>query len=1179
VIDRKGFIEPLERRMLLSASLVKDLNTGPGILPSVWDIENAGTITFLSAEETTAGWELYKSDGTPGGTTLVKDVRPGQDNSQPGWLTAVGNGVVFFSADDGVNGIELWKSDGTEAGTVLLKDINPGAAASSPGNLVNINGTLFFTATTVAGGNELWKSDGTTAGTVQVKDIYSGNTGSVPSQLINNNGTLFFRATTSASGAELWKSNGTDAGTVQVKELYNNNNSGMANVPMTVLNGYVYFAGTTSTSGTELWKSDGTDLGTTMVAELTASSSSTSLSNLKTSGTQVFFQVGNGTTGLYRTDGATTSKIAETPFGSVDVNGTLFFAIGTPGSSFTTNATLYTTTGSTPTTVKTGLTFRNFTYQYWANINGVLYFPADDVTGSGEELWRSNGTLGGTSMVQDINPGSAASGPGIFVSTGGSNFLFGATTASAGASLFKSDGTNGGTQFVKDINTATGDSSPIILTPYNGKMYFVAYVPGFGESGGELYSSDGTDAGTGIVIDLNPGIPGANINSAMCVYNGYLYFTATNGTTGNELWKTDGTAAGTSLVADINSGSVSSSPFDLTVSGAYLYFGATTAANGQELWRTDGTGAGTIRLTDVVAGSTTSFIDIWGESNGTLYFSGSNSTTMLGLSKSNGTTGTTGLLSSAFTDISSALNINGTLYLVGTTSANGTELFKTTSGSVPVLVKEIVSSSGSSSPQQLVNMNGTLYFTAITSGAGRELWKSDGTDPGTVLVKDINPGSGNSSPNAMAASNGVLYFRADNGVVGAELWRSDGTAAGTYLLKDIWPGTTSFVQNTSNPTRLFGAGGFVYFAAEDGVNGVEAWRSDGTPTGTVMIGDYFPENYYFLLPSNVRFFTGLGNQIFYVYSDDAHGGELWKIDPDFATLGGGGALTISATASNDVLDISSTGGGVTLTLNGYTQTFAPGAITSIAFAGRGGNDILNVNAGTLTFTTDAQDALATNTTINVASGANVVFNATQHLTALNLAGNATATFPVNGNRLLQLLTLSLASQSRLDLNDNDLVVTNSNFTTLQGLVFSGYSDGPDSTKTGIVSSRGQRAGGITILALFDNALAGFSDWPPGSGNSIAAGAIVGHYTLLGDTNMDGQVTPQDYTAGDSNLGTTVDVGISWFYGDTNFDGEITAQDYTAVDSALGTSLAQLPSALAAKSFMSAKDRPADILLD
>jgi hypothetical protein len=152
----------------------------------------------------------------------------------------------------------------------------------------------------------------------------------------------------------------------------------------------------------------------------------------------------------------------------------------------------------------------------------------------------------------------------------------------------------------------------------------------------------------------------------------------------------------------------------------------------------------------------------------------------------------------------------------------------------------------------------------------------------------------------------------------------------------------------------------------------------------------------------------------------------------------------------------------------------------------------------------------------------------------------------------RLSTLAIDGAAALDLNDNDLVVNTGDFATLQSLVFTGYRGGPDTTATGITSTTSQTThAGTTILALFDNALAGFSDYPFGSGNSIATGAIVGKYTYIGDTNFDGQVTPQDYTATDSNLGTSVDPAISWFYGDTNFDGNIDPTDYAGIDGALG----------------------------
>src|SRR4051812_28875939 len=61
----------------------------------------------------------------------------------PGELTNV-NGTLFFTASDGPYGIELWKSDGTPGGTVMVCDIVPGPTGSTPGKLTAVGNTLFF---------------------------------------------------------------------------------------------------------------------------------------------------------------------------------------------------------------------------------------------------------------------------------------------------------------------------------------------------------------------------------------------------------------------------------------------------------------------------------------------------------------------------------------------------------------------------------------------------------------------------------------------------------------------------------------------------------------------------------------------------------------------------------------------------------------------------------------------------------------------------------------------------------------------------------------------------------------------------------------------------------------------------------------------------------------------------
>jgi hypothetical protein len=282
-------------------------------------------------------------------------------------------------------------------------------------------------------------------------------------------------------------------------------------------------------------------------------------------------------------------------------------------------------------------------------------------------------------------------------------------------------------------------------------------------------------------------------------------------------------------------------------------------------------------------------------------------------------------------------------------------------------------------------------------------------------------------------------------------------------------------------------------------------------------------------------------------------------------------------------DLQAVQNGVTLNFTGVTSTSVnttsgnnivnvSGVTMPLFFGGGNGLEALNVVAGTYAINGDI--GVANPAIVVSASGTGAVtFTGNQHLAGLNLTGSSVA-LQTSGNGYFQVDSMTIGASAALDLNDNDLVVNNATFTDLQGRVLEGYSGGPDTTKTGIVSTAGQNEGGVTILALFDNALAGMSEWPPGSGNSIATGAILGKYTYIGDTNMDGQVTPQDYTATDSNLGTSADPSISWFYGDTNFDGNIDATDYAGIDSALGLG-ASNPLAVATFSQTRIKNAAAD----
>ena len=84
---------------------------------------------------------------------------------------------------------------------------------------------------------------------------------------------------------------------------------------------------------------------------------------------------------------------------------------------------------------------------------------------------------------------------------------------------------------------------------------------------------------------------------------GTLFFTANDGIHGYELWKSNGTNAGTVLVKDIQPdarGGDDYGPGSLTGVGGTLFFTADDGIHGSELWKSDGTKAGTVLVKDIV---------------------------------------------------------------------------------------------------------------------------------------------------------------------------------------------------------------------------------------------------------------------------------------------------------------------------------------------------------------------------------------------------------------------------------------------------------------------------------------------------------------------------------------------------------------------------------------------------
>jgi ELWxxDGT repeat protein len=397
----------------------------------------------------------------------------------------------------------------------------------------------------------------------------------------------------------------------------------------------------------------------------------------------------------------------------------------------------------------------------------------------GRELWRSDGTSLGTFMVKDILPGPEGSVPHELVHLGilNSTVLFGAGDPSR---LYRSDGTLGGTALVDPLGDSSGlGNLTVVPTGFlAANVFFSAYAELWGR---QVWKSDGTALGTVMVKNVYP--PVYSNPLALMNVGGTLFFSAVTSAEGRELWKSDGTSAGTVLVKDIRPGSVSSIPGPFAAAGDRIYFVADDGVHGRELWTSDGTADGTVLVADLEAPGASPFgpdsITPW---NGLVYFAADVPGVGRELFRTDGTAGGTvmvkdvnaGPLGSGLGDLTPS---GRSLFFRAWDVVNGAELWKTDgTAEGTVLVKDVNPGSADSFPLSLVDVKGTLFFGAADGASGRELWRSDGREGGTFRVQDIAPGAPgalDADPTSPTLVNGLLYFSADDGATGQELWATD----------------------------------------------------------------------------------------------------------------------------------------------------------------------------------------------------------------------------------------------------------------------------------------------------------------------------------------------------------------------------------------------------------------------
>ena len=752
---------------------------------------------------------LFATNLKTGENRIVAELgdSPGEFNAGLHLLGVYGD-YLFVGNSNGV-----WKSDGTSEGTIQLTDV--AITYGSPG--AEFAGDFYFVATSEEFGSELWKTDGTANGSTMVADIFPGIGGSNIEELLVDGDTLFFIADDSIHGSEVWairhdgdlpatgnpfeQDNDADVQIILAESqrgfellrdinrtpaAYRDQSSGRfhfggfydrPNEPITAAGNSYYFVTHTKQTGYELWKADGTDGGTRPVKDINPGPANANPNSFQVLGDAVFFtaESADSQTALWRTDGTESGTVQVSLPDEADIE----------------------------------------RVDYSVDDHS-LYLRTDDglfVTDQNATEWQ---------LLEETER------YGTLVPAGNTTFLISFDFAIS--TLTRTDG---------ELLRRTLELEPwgyvMSAESYDGKLYFTAEVCHDFGCEVELWSSDGTEAGTTRVmqptlphmegfeivgdsvfttsqgqlvrIDLAAESPKPvviSINQQLHVdtlwgvgelifFQGYSEFSIDSGgdTYNGQLWASDGTEEGTRPVDLV--GEFSSAPSNLTAVGDRLFF-TTVAANGDSQLR-------------VIEG------------------------------KEDRTN-----------------SVLGTFEFAGKFASNGSELFfiamkdadnpephvwvsdGTVEGTVPH-GNSITSSNRGSSPREWFVLDDELYFSAIDSNGNHEIWKTGGSAETTQLATQLPPLAdiGNSVAEQFGTSQHLFVL----GSNGRDLWSTDGTT----VLELLDPAEKQHLSDENASLRpLTNTENLAFFTSSSStdVDGIGTWSTDiwvsnGTPSGTQRI--------------------------------------------------------------------------------------------------------------------------------------------------------------------------------------------------------------------------------------------------------------------------------------------------------------------------------------------------------
>jgi ELWxxDGT repeat protein len=742
--------------------LLADLNPGTGD-STMYAVPLAGGALL-------PGTPAHFSNGTPAGTAPVSGLK-GLCSSEAETITFAGQ--TYFCGVDPANGYKLWRSDGTTTGTRLAFDLPTGSEVSNPIRFTLFQNALFFQAS-----GALWRYTG--SGTPQIIARFSYAT----SPLVAMGGNLYLLAENA-----LWRVDSTGSAATLVTPI-----SSRIGTRMVAVGNRLFFTAQTPSAfdyDNELWVSDGTAQGTTMLVNVvpqnTTSEVQTAIAGgpypspiirlIEPFGNKVIFEASGGYNpgnyGLWVSDGtvAGTQLLVAQAINSqlkFNQNNTAFYVTSYNG--------LWYSDGTLDGTVQ----LLNSSVLSVALVGQTLY------AGTDVGLYRSDGTVAGTlRLVEGRNSVFAL----------GNNILFTKAISNTEVELWRTDGVVGDAQKLADLGTYSWPFT------FGEKLFFSGYDPTYGE---ELWFSDGSVAGTAMLLDLNPG-PDNGLTTGpglVPLGNGRFIFIGNDGVHGSELFGSDGTAAGTRLLLDANTTPASGRPSGLQTIGDKLFFLAQPKTGGAlQVHSAQGT------TINALAGLrdgrfTAQFQSYLGPAAAITGVLGERYLALIGERSYSGET-----ISGPF--------YNGSLWSSDGTPAGAQLLFRSPSygETIPWLAftseqaffatthssisqeAKLYATEGTSATTQLLGTFGaigaqvvfdnTLYFVAWNNQQ-YQLWRSDGTVAGTSLVQALVDGEYPYPIYSRMIAVGDVFYLLENAVQ-SRLWRSDGTTAGTTVVPNIHP--------------------------------------------------------------------------------------------------------------------------------------------------------------------------------------------------------------------------------------------------------------------------------------------------------------------------------------------------------------------------------------------------------